>query len=74
MAAIENGTVKWFNAQKGFGFIAPDRGGSDVFVHAKQLEASGIADLYEGQKVSFVRKPGRPNDQRLSAHDIKVLG
>ncbi len=47
------GTVKFYNAQKGFGFIQPDNGGPDVFVHATALEAAGIPGLGEGQKVSF---------------------
>ena len=50
---MATGTVKWFNAQKGFGFIAPDNGQSDVFVHITALERAGIANLKEGQKVSF---------------------
>ncbi len=48
-----NGTVKFYNSQKGFGFIQPDDGGADVFVHATALEAAGIYSLNEGQKVSF---------------------
>jgi len=47
------GTVKFFNASKGFGFIAPEGGGKDVFVHASAMEAAGIRTLDEGQKVSF---------------------
>ena len=47
------GTVKWFNDQKGFGFIQPDDGGTDVFVHATALERAGMRALSEGQKVSF---------------------
>jgi CspA family cold shock protein len=47
------GTVKFYNAQKGFGFIQPDDGGKDVFVHATALERAGISGLNEGQKVSF---------------------
>jgi cold shock protein len=47
------GTVKFYNAQKGFGFIQPDDGGTDVFVHATALERAGISSLVEGQKVSF---------------------
>ncbi|MDQ0347799.1 MULTISPECIES: cold-shock protein [Ancylobacter] len=47
------GTVKWFNAQKGFGFIAPDDGGSDAFVHISAVERAGMSDLREGQKVGF---------------------
>ena len=49
-----NGTVKFFNGAKGFGFIAPGDGGKDVFVHATALEAAGIRSLNEGDKVSFV--------------------
>ena len=48
----EIGTVKWYNAVRGFGFIGPDRGGKDIFVHASVLERAGIADLAEGQRVA----------------------
>ena len=47
------GTVKWFNAQKGYGFIQPDDGSKDVFVHISAVESSGLRSLMEGQKVSF---------------------
>jgi len=50
---MNTGTVKFYNGQKGYGFIAPDDGGNDVFVHATALERSGLGDLSEGQKVSF---------------------
>lgn len=50
---MPTGKVKWYNAQKGFGFIAPDDGGKDVFVHATALEAAGIRSLSDGQAVSF---------------------
>jgi len=50
---MANGTVKWFNGQKGFGFIQPEDGGKDVFVHASALERSGVPALNEGDKVSF---------------------
>ena len=50
---MATGTVKWFNAQKGFGFIQPDSGSKDVFVHATALERAGIGGLAEGQKVAF---------------------
>lgn len=51
------GTVKFFNTSKGFGFIAPDGGGKDVFVHASAVEAAGMRSLGEGQKVSFDTQP-----------------
>jgi len=50
---MDTGTVKFYNAQKGYGFIAPDNGSKDVFVHATALERAGIDGLFEGQKVSF---------------------
>lgn len=50
---MATGTVKWYNSQKGFGFIEPDDGGKDVFVHATALEAAGLRGLNDGQKVSF---------------------
>jgi CspA family cold shock protein len=50
---MTTGTVKWFNGQKGFGFIQPDDGGSDVFVHISAVERAGMSSLNEGQKVSF---------------------
>jgi len=50
---MANGTVKWFNGQKGFGFIQPDDGGQDVFVHISAVERAGLGGLHEGQKVSF---------------------
>jgi cold shock protein len=50
---MATGTVKWFNVQKGFGFILPDGGGKDVFVHVTAVQAAGLNGLDEGQKVSF---------------------
>lgn len=50
---MATGTVKWFNAQKGFGFIQPDDGGADVFVHISAVEKAGLRGLNEGQKVSY---------------------
>ncbi|ACG79174.1 cold-shock DNA-binding domain protein [Phenylobacterium zucineum HLK1] len=50
---MTSGTVKWFNATKGFGFIQPDDGGTDVFVHISAVERAGMAGLHEGQKLSF---------------------
>jgi cold shock protein len=51
------GTVKFFNSSKGFGFIAPDGGGKDVFVHATAVEAAGMGNLAEGQRLSFETQP-----------------
>jgi CspA family cold shock protein len=53
------GTVKWFNTEKGYGFIAPEDGSGDVFVHISAVEGSGLATLNEGQRVSFELVPGR---------------
>ena len=50
---MPTGTVKWYNSQKGFGFIQPDSGGPDVFVHISAVERAGLRDLREGQKVSY---------------------
>lgn len=57
---MTTGTVKWFNGQKGFGFIQPDNGGADVFVHISAVERAGWSSLAEGQKISFeVEKDSR---------------
>ncbi|MBV8104299.1 MAG: cold-shock protein [Hyphomicrobiales bacterium] len=65
------GTVKWFNAQKGFGFIQPDNGGSDVFVHISAVERAGMNNLDEGQKVKFElvadKRTGKSSAGNLSA-------
>jgi len=50
---MSQGTVKWFNSQKGFGFIRPDDGGKDVFVHISAVERAGMSNLHEGQKISY---------------------
>ena len=50
---MSTGTVKWFNGKKGFGFIVPDDGGEDLFVHHSEIKAEGYADLKEGQKVEY---------------------
>ncbi|MDF2617561.1 MAG: cold-shock protein [Xanthobacteraceae bacterium] len=68
---MTTGTVKWFNAQKGFGFIAPDDGGSDAFVHISAVERAGMSDLREGQKVGFElvadQRSGKMTADRLQA-------
>ena len=58
---MTQGTVKWFNSDKGFGFIAPDDGSTDVFVHATALERAGMRILTEGQKVSFTTAVDKRN-------------
>ena len=67
---MPTGKVKWFNKTKGFGFIAPDEGGKDVFVHISALERSGIVNLADDQKVSFEMSSGR--DGRESADNIEL--
>ena len=69
---MTTGTVKWFNAQKGFGFIAPDGGGSDAFVHISAVERSGMGALNEGQKVSFELVADRKSG-KMSAENLKAL-
>ena len=66
-----NGTVKFFNSTKGFGFIQPDTGSKDAFVHISALERSGIATLSEGQKVSYELETGR--DGKVSATNLQLL-
>jgi CspA family cold shock protein len=68
---MSTGKVKWFNAQKGFGFIAPDDGGNDVFVHISALERAGLSHLNEGQKVSFELKAD-PRRGKSSAENLKL--
>ncbi|MCB1356178.1 MAG: cold-shock protein [Maritimibacter sp.] len=68
---MATGTVKWFNATKGFGFIAPDDGGKDVFVHISAVERAGLRGLEENQKIEYEMISGR--DGRESAGDLKAL-
>lgn len=68
---MAQGTVKWFNGQKGFGFIQPDNGGNDVFVHISAVERAGLSNLNEGQKISFETETGR--NGKASAVDLKLL-
>ena len=65
------GTVKFFNTTKGYGFIAPDDGGKDAFVHISAVERSGLSTLNEGQKVSYELQTGR--DGKVSAGNLKAL-
>ena len=66
---MASGTVKWFNPTKGFGFIQPDDGTKDVFVHISAVERSNLGSLNEGQKVDFTIESGR--DGKMSAVDLK---
>ncbi len=60
---MAQGTVKWFNADKGFGFIAPDDGGADVFVHYSEIQSTGFRSLDEGQKVTYTVTQGAKGPQ-----------
>ncbi|AXX98541.1 MULTISPECIES: cold-shock protein [Profundibacter] len=68
---MATGIVKWFNTTKGFGFIAPDDGGNDVFVHISAVEAAGMTGLADNQKISYEMIEGR--DGRSSAGELKLL-
>jgi cold shock protein len=68
-ARLAIGTVKWFNPAKGFGFIQPDNGGKDVFVHISAVERAGLSTLNEGAKVSYEEKENRG---KMSAENLRV--
>ena len=70
MADRKGGTVKWFNEQKGYGFITPEEGGDDVFVHYSAIQGKGFRTLFEGQKVEFQVVQGQKGPQ---AQDIIVI-
>jgi cold shock protein len=70
---MATGTVKWFNPTKGFGFIQPDTGGPDVFVHISAVERSGLNGLNEGQKISYEIVADRRSG-KSSADQLKVVG
>jgi cold shock protein len=70
---MTTGTVKWFNAQKGFGFIQPDDGGKDAFVHISAVERAGMSSLSEGQKVEFELVTDRRSG-KMSADNLKAVG
>ena len=69
---MSQGTVKWFNSAKGFGFIQPDDGGADAFVHISAVEKAGFTSLSEGQKVQFDMVPDRRG--KMSAENLKAVG
>lgn len=70
---MKNGTVKWFNPDKGYGFLADDEGGDDVFVHFSAIIADGFKTLNEGQKVTFDVEPDPKNTDKLRAVNVKVV-
>lgn len=67
---VAMGTVKWFNSTKGYGFITPDDGGSDVFVHISAVEKAGYTGLAEGARISYEVKAGRSG--KVSAEDLRI--
>jgi CspA family cold shock protein len=67
----QQGTVKWFNSQKGFGFIQPEGGGNDVFVHISAVERAGLSQLNENQRVSFEMETGR--NGKAAAVNLKIV-
>jgi CspA family cold shock protein len=68
---MPTGTVKWFNPTKGFGFIEPEDGSNDAFVHISAVERSGLRTLNEGQKVSYDLEPGR--DGKSAAENLSII-
>lgn len=69
---MATGTVKWFNTQKGYGFIQPDQGGQDVFVHISAVERAGLGSLNEGQKLSFELEKDRRSG-KLAAGQLQAI-
>ena len=68
---MQPGTVKWFDEKRGYGFIAPENGSKDAFVHISALERAGLSTLGEGQKVRFEVRPGR--DGKSSAEELSIV-
>ena len=69
---MNNGTVKWFNEEKGFGFISDDNGSGDVFVHFSAIQGQGFKTLQEGQKVTYETEPDPKNSSKLRAVNVTV--
>lgn len=68
---MSNGTVKWFNTQKGYGFIQPEEGGADVFVHISAVQKAGLQTLKEGQRISFETERGR--NGKIAAINLRPM-
>ena len=68
---MSTGTVKWFNATKGYGFIQPDDGSKDVFVHVSDVQSSGLQGLYEGDKIDFELQKGQQG--KISAGNLRKI-
>ena len=68
---MPTGTIKWYNSDKGYGFIAPDNGGTDVFVHVSAVERAGLQGLSDGQKLSYETETGR--NGKTSAVDLQAI-
>ena len=69
---MNNGTVKWFNNEKGFGFIADDNGGDDVFVHFSAIQSDSYKTLVEGQKVTFDKEPDPKDSRKMRAVNVCI--
>ncbi|MBQ9785747.1 MAG: cold-shock protein [Clostridia bacterium] len=70
---MNNGTVKWFNTEKGYGFISNDNGGDDVFVHFSAIQKEGFKNLTEGQKVTFEVETDPNNPNKLRAANVCIV-
>ena len=70
---MNHGTVKWFNNEKGFGFISNDEGGDDVFVHFSAIQGTGYRTLTEGQKVTYEVEPDPKNSSKLRAVNVTAV-
>ena len=70
---MNNGTVKWFNAEKGYGFISNDEGGNDIFVHFSAIQSEGFKTLKEGQKVTFDVEADPKNSEKMRAVNVVAL-
>ncbi|MBQ4383302.1 MAG: cold-shock protein [Firmicutes bacterium] len=71
---MKTGTVKWFNPEKGYGFISPDEGGDDVFVHFSSILVDGYKTLNEQQKVSFDVETDPKNSSKMRAVNVRIIG